>query len=74
MVFATLPPLGNDGKKNYCWYVMEKWVQLLWLDFFYFKLQAGADAAVDVGVICTEGSMWSELSMIVPTHTSVKVE
>lgn len=41
---------------------------------FYFKLQAGADATVDVGVICTEGSMWSELSMIVPTHTSVKVE
>lgn len=44
------------------------------LIFFYFKLQAGADAAVDVGVICTEGSMWSELSMIVPTHTFVKVE
>lgn len=30
--------------------------------------EAGADATVDAGVICTEGSMRSELSMIVPTH------
>lgn len=36
--------------------------------------EAGADATVDAGVICTEGSMRSELSMIVPTHTSVQEE
>lgn len=42
--------------------------------FFFLNCKLKWDATMDVGVICTEGPLWSELSLIVPADTSVEVD